>query len=266
MELGEKLRRARLDAGLTQKQLCGDIITRNMLSQIENGTAHPSMKTLGYLAQRLGKNVSFFLEETAVLSPNQQVMSQARECFDAGDYSGAMAVLEHYRAPDAVYDRERDLMENLCLLELASQAIGDGRKPYARELLERMRPDNSYCAEELLRRRVLLQGKLQMDRVAHKLPSLDEELLLRAEEAGQEGNALRAAALLDACEDRSVPEWLLLRGKIWLAEKDYAAARHCLSAAETAFPQETAPLLEICCRELGDYRAAYEYACRQKKS
>ena len=37
MELGEKLRQARLEAGLTQRQLCGDQITRNMLSLIENG-------------------------------------------------------------------------------------------------------------------------------------------------------------------------------------------------------------------------------------
>ena len=45
MELGEKLRLARLEAGMTQRQLCGDEITRNMLSQIENGTARPSMRS-----------------------------------------------------------------------------------------------------------------------------------------------------------------------------------------------------------------------------
>ena len=46
MELGEKLRQARLEAGLSQRQLCGEDITRNMLSQIEHGSAKPSMKTL----------------------------------------------------------------------------------------------------------------------------------------------------------------------------------------------------------------------------
>ena len=44
MELGEKLRQARMEAGLSQRQLCGDVITRNMLSQIENGAARPSME------------------------------------------------------------------------------------------------------------------------------------------------------------------------------------------------------------------------------
>ena len=39
VEMGELLRQARLEAGLTQRELCGERITRNMLSQIENGAA-----------------------------------------------------------------------------------------------------------------------------------------------------------------------------------------------------------------------------------
>ena len=50
MDLGEKLKKVRLDAGLSQRQVCGERITRNMLSQIENGSARPSMDTLRYLA------------------------------------------------------------------------------------------------------------------------------------------------------------------------------------------------------------------------
>ena len=78
MELGEKLRLTRLEAGLSQRALCGDEITRNMLSRIENGAARPSMKTLGCLAARLGKPVSYFLEEDTVCSPNQKIMTAAR--------------------------------------------------------------------------------------------------------------------------------------------------------------------------------------------
>ena len=93
MELGEKLRLARLEAGLSQRALCGDEITRNMLSRIEHGAARPSMKTLGYLAARLGKPVSYFLEEDTVCSPNQEIMTAARQLFDGKDYAGAMRAL-----------------------------------------------------------------------------------------------------------------------------------------------------------------------------
>ena len=113
MELGEKLRLARLEAGLSQRALCGDEITRNMLSRIENGTARPSMKTLGCLAARLGKPVSYFLEEDTVCSPNQEIMTAVRQLFDGKDYAGAMRALAQYRAPDEIYDRERQLLEIL---------------------------------------------------------------------------------------------------------------------------------------------------------
>ena len=60
MELGKRLRQARLEQGISQRQLCGEMITRKMQSQIENGSARPSMDTLRYLAQRLGRPVSYF--------------------------------------------------------------------------------------------------------------------------------------------------------------------------------------------------------------
>ena len=59
MELGQRLKQARLQAGLSQRQLCGEEVTRNMLSQIENGTARPSMARLAYFAARLGKHQLF---------------------------------------------------------------------------------------------------------------------------------------------------------------------------------------------------------------
>ena len=94
MTLGEKIRAARLEAGLTQRQLCGEEITRNMLSQIEHDTAKPSMKTLMYLAQQLGKPAGYFLEEETLTSPNRVRMTRAREAFDAGE---SERVLEELR-------------------------------------------------------------------------------------------------------------------------------------------------------------------------
>ena len=49
-ELGRRLKAARLAKKMTQSDVVGTFITRNMLSQIESGSATPSMKTLEYLA------------------------------------------------------------------------------------------------------------------------------------------------------------------------------------------------------------------------
>ena len=264
MELGEKLRQARLDMGLSQRQLCEGIVTRNMLSLIENGAAKPSMETLRQFAVRLEKSVSFFLEEDAVVSPNQTAMDAARRLYDAGEYDAMLSVLEEYRAPDPVYDREKGLLDALTLLELAEQALREGRLPYARELLGRAEGKTVYCREELERRRLLLLGRLPGEKVADRLPSLDGELLLRAGEAFGSGDTERAAKLLEAAEDNSGADWNLLRGQVYLEGKQFQEAAVCLSLAEVVYPKETAALLEICWRELGDFRKAYEYACKRR--
>lgn len=50
IELGKRIREARLSKKMTQSEVVGTFITRNMLSQIESGTATPSFKTLEYLS------------------------------------------------------------------------------------------------------------------------------------------------------------------------------------------------------------------------
>ena len=267
MELGQRLRQARLEANLSQRALCGQEITRNMLSRIENGAARPSMKTLQYLAGRLGKPVSYFLEETAVLSPNGEVMESARRLYDEEKFDQAALALESYRSPDSVYDREEALLWVLARLGQAEQALGQGKFQYARSLLEKTETAGVYCAEVLERRRRLLLGRVPGGpEVADGLPSLDEELLLRAREALSGGDPRRAARLLDAMEVRDTPRWMLLRGQACMGLLEYANAVSCLRLAEGSFPEQVIPKLELCYRELKDYRNAYFYACKQKKA
>ena len=136
MDLAEKLKAARLEAGLTQRQLCGDMITRNMLSQIENGAAKPSMATLRYLAQRLGKTVSYFLEEQAVVSPNLDAMIQAKNAYGQKDYAKTLSALENFREPDPAFGEEKQLLQYKALLGQAGEAIFQDKLPYAKKLLQ----------------------------------------------------------------------------------------------------------------------------------
>lgn len=262
MELGAKLRQARLEAGLSQKALCGDVITRNMLSQIEKGSAHPSMKTLQYLASQLGRPVSFFLEDGMEASPNQTRILTARRCFDEGDWNGTVQALQEFKIPDEVFGREYSLLWALSCLNLAEEAVDSRRIPYARELLEKAVGVVPYCAEEIRRKYLLLRGRLG-EKVSGKLPSLDGELLLRAEEALMEGNYDRSLALLEAAEGRS-PRWHLRKGQIFFVQKAYREAAAELQLAEETYPKETIPQLEITFRELGDFEKAYGYAIKAR--
>ena len=62
--LGQRIKEARISKKLTQAEVVGTFITRNMLSQIESGIATPSMKTLAFLAQALDMSLSDLLSDT----------------------------------------------------------------------------------------------------------------------------------------------------------------------------------------------------------
>lgn len=259
MALGELLKQARLDAGLSQRQLCGEEITRNMLSQIENGAARPSMDTLRYLAARLGKPVSYFLEEQAV-SPNQALMCRAREAYAAGDHAKALDILQGCQK-DGIFDEEASLLTALATLGRAEQALNEGRRPYAATLLEGMKLGSLYMKPQIECKRILLLAQAEPEKAAEladKLP-VDDVLLLKAQSALSRGQAQKALGLLDGV-DEPTEQWYLLKGGALFAAKEFAKAAECFSQVEDLALSQ----LEKCYEQLGDYKMAYYYAKKQR--
>ena len=70
--IGKKIKEARISQKLTQSEVVGSFITRNMLSQIESGAALPSMKTLAYLASALNIPLSSLLEDDLQNTPEKE--------------------------------------------------------------------------------------------------------------------------------------------------------------------------------------------------
>lgn len=250
MELGEKLKRCRLEAGLSQRQLCEGIVTRNMLSLMEHGTAKPSMDTLQALARRLNKPVSYFLEEESPLE-------EARKAYCSGDLTAAATQLSQCD-PSLP---EVQLLSQLVRLDRGEEAIRQGRHGLALELLGAP-VQCPYLEEELERRRLLLLSQVPGQDTAalvEALPSLDRELMLRAQAAP---DPYRAATLLDAVQDHGTLEWCLLRAKTHMALGEYRLAASLMEPLDC---REAYPMLEICYRELGDFQNAYRYACKVRE-
>lgn len=268
MALGERLKQARLEKGLSQRQLCGDAITRNMLSQIENGSAKPSMDTLSYLAGRLEKPVSFFLEETVEISPNSAPMAQARKAYGAGQYRQVCDVLEAWEQEDDIAP-ERWLLECLGLMGQAGEAIADGKMIFAKSLLEKAAQAGDktpYYTTEMERQRLLMlytADPAAAPELEARLPWDDREYCLRAESLLQAGEYDRAANLLDGVQSDDV-RWHLLRARAAMAQKDYEKAIACYQMAEGQEPMQCAKALEQCYLALEDYKMAYHYACKQR--
>lgn len=257
MDLGSRIKAARLEAGLSQRQLCADHMTRNMLSQIENGSARPSMKTLAYLAQRLEKPVSYFLEEQTVTSPNRQCMLDARAALALGDLEGLREALDAFREPDPLFIEEWRLLDALCDLRRGEWALEQGYTPYGVTLLRRaLDRDGLYITRELRRRCRVLLGLAGEE---ERLEADEDALLVRAAQAG---TPRRALEILSASEDRESPKWNLLQAHALFDLGRYEEAAACYRKAPQT--QEVFGKLEICYRELGDYKLAYEYACKQR--
>lgn len=124
MSLGNRIREARLRKQLTQKDVVGDYMTRNMLSKIENGSATPSVKTLSYLSETLELPMSYFMDED-------------------GEAPYALEQLaEIERLADMLLDEDRSLVRAvaLCLKARALLCAQDAQG--ALETLEAIRMDS----------------------------------------------------------------------------------------------------------------------------
>ena len=59
--LGERVRSARRERGMSQATLAGEELTKGFISQVEAGLVRPSVRSLQVIASRLGKSLDYFL-------------------------------------------------------------------------------------------------------------------------------------------------------------------------------------------------------------
>lgn len=96
MTLGDKIRKARCDKRLTQSEVTGDKITRNMLSAIESNKALPSLDTLIYLSDRLNLPVAYLLSDENNISAfrKNELIADIRSAFAQKRYNDCILMSE----------------------------------------------------------------------------------------------------------------------------------------------------------------------------
>ncbi len=87
--LGKRIKEARLAKKMTQSEVVGDFITRNMLSQIESGSATPSVKTLEYLSRVLEVPMTYLMPPNGEDSQEDalSLLVKIRDMFLNGEYN-----------------------------------------------------------------------------------------------------------------------------------------------------------------------------------
>lgn len=273
MTIGEKIRFLRGERRLTQKSLCDGIVTRNMLSEIENGVATPSLATLTALAERLAVPVAYFLSEEDNLFPFLKarhlpdILSHLR----AGRYREVIRLCEKYFADDT--DDEIAYMLAFAYTEEAQSATLSGKLDTA---LSHLQKANGYAAKTVyatahLRAKATLLGAVARNVQSPALEFDREDYLAFAD------TAVESDLVAYVLEQRDFPYInplyrLHLQAKDLLRVGNYPAAYDILQQLLTHRHDGTVNSLllfrlyadmEICSRELKDYENAYKYASKR---
>ncbi len=292
MTLGQKIKEARLERKMTQKEVVGDYITRNMLSKIENDSATPSVKTLEYLAGVLGLPAGYFMSDTAAgdeVTP--EAVEKARCAFREERYADCLDCLEHVDTENCGYREEVELLKARAAICLGKQFLRDGM-PVEAEKNIRLAMD---CNEQTMYRSaafrteaLLLLARCRMEQGGEGFEDAMEAYRQSEQEQGLEecyrltiaqyhlsqGDTAQAQRDMEAMPEISVefqPEYLMLKGKLELQNEHYESAAHELEQAEKLaqssgskyFISGIYAMLEECYKQLEDFKMAYHYAAKQ---
>lgn len=280
MNIGEKIRELRVAKLMTQSELAGTHITRNMLSCIENGSAQPSLSTILYISGRLNVPAGFLLadEGDEVVYRKMNSMANIKRAYTAGDMRGCRSLcLSGCPEPDD----EISLLLADCDAGIAAEEFWHGRLRSSCRFFDEAL---SYAEKTVYQTgHIEAQARVffrYMQRISSTLYSdvLDEEKPLSVRytspfsdyvsvledlDNGDEGSAV---SFLSHADEKSfftehIRICLLLRASSFQEAKQALLA--LLNAEEPLNEIELYSVLcelEVCCRETEDYKGAYNYA------
>lgn len=289
MNLGEKIKNARLERHMTQKDVVGDYITRNMLSKIENGSATPSVKTLEYLAGALGLPAGYFMTESNGDELTPGSISDARAQFKQGNFDACVQLLEALDMEGGYRDEAMLLMAR-AKIGLSKKAMAEGRYEEAIRLAQEAISHNDeslYISTAFRTEALLLIARCTMELEGDFLKAMDDYQasyqdqglgefyrLTMAEYYIGQGDLASAKKEMDSIlrlSEASKPAYLMLQGSMDLKDSQYEQAAKQLEKAEQLarttgsnyFMSSLYAMLEQCYREMEDFKKAYHYASMQ---
>lgn len=288
MDIGSKIKQLRTKKLMTQSELAGAEITRNMLSRIENGAALPSLGTIAYLAGRLGVPAGYLLSEgeEEFIYNKTAVMKNIRRAYTDGNFELCRDIcLSSFNE----FDDELELILTDCCLGVAETYMKEGRLRNARDYLDEalvhsantmfntVTQKNSIAVMfELLKEISPALDSNETDTVISDdliHPAIFDSILCKYITVILDNDKYDAFVDdLSKNQKNSLSEKdklfaLHLKARNLIQNKNYSAALKILT--ETTDSDEVPPRLllylacsdmEICFREMNDYKGAYEFS------
>ena len=178
--LGERVRRLRLQQGLSLAKVVGEDFSRAFLNQVEMGKARPSIRVLRILAERLGTEVEYLVDGQHAGLERELSLEKGRVLLARGEPERALRVLKPainaYLWPLGTDAR----------LTQAEALMALGRKEEALEILKRERNEIELHNDHQRRERMQLIER--GERYVMKGDPVEAHLRM-ADRAGRAGNA-----------------------------------------------------------------------------
>lgn len=285
-ELGQKIKNARLEMGMTQKELCGDDITRNMLSRIETGNAYPSLETLCVLASKLGMPPGYFMDDCVDGEElrNGRLLSTIKNEFSRGNYS---LCLDYAKGLNG-YDDELRLINIVCSFKCGVERMMAGELRRAVQFFDAV-VDYLSDGEDIFlgyRADAKVYSAYINSFFAHTAPGEDAETIapvLKCEGSGNDivkiaaisemlkSGAESAVRLLSVTEFSEKRYRAFCEGMILCEKGEFRSAKKRLLSV---IDGQIVPMLSVWCMSLlekcsagiGDYENAYAYSIRRRET
>ena len=280
MNIGERIKSIRTSKCITQKQLVGDHITRNMLSRIENGVAIPSIPTIIYLAERLNVPVGFLLsgenEEHIYRKINN--INNVKRAYIDGNYRICRDICLSINDDD---DDEINLILSKCNLEIAKEEFSVGKLRSAGKYFEEaveysertIYSSGIICSEAAVYYRYMrrisptLGGELDYDENINNVAYSDRfcTYVIELEKLDREETSQIYNFELNEIEEDPLSAHILALK--YMKKSEYQKSFDILNRILKSQAFVPDPVLcdvfgnlEICAREIEDYKSAYEYS------
>ena len=282
MQIGEKIKKLRTAKLMTQSELVGGEITRNMLSRIENGAAQPSMATVKYIAERLNVSAGFLLadEEDEILYFKSAEISNIKKAYSNKAYS----LCREMCLNSEWSDDELMLILAESTEKVAIDEFSHGNLRRASELFDEA---IRYCKKTVYNTDLILSRiERYFEYMVHISPTLDSNELYENGETlpfakdkfciysylfiGGENRGYEALPMLEkALELLGESSYgIHIKAKIFVEQGRYQEgydALHSLLFSDSGELPE--PMLyfvlgdiELCCKEIDDFKSAYDFS------
>lgn len=281
MDIGEKIKEIRIAKCMTQAQLAGDFITRNMLSLIENGAAKPSLTTVQYLAERLKIPVGYLLAEDNEnhIYKKMYNMENIKRAFTDGDYRICRDICRSIE----VCDDELYLILACCDAGIAKEEFFFGKlRSSVRFFEEALEYDAKTIysngvirAEATVYLRYMRRISPTLIADVAEMETCDEMSLsdricgyvIALEKIESKDLNIIENTMNTYCANQETPLTVHIKARHAMMSADYVRAKNLLINILNLQERIADPILysvfhdlEICSRELDDYRGAYEYS------